>query len=574
VPILNHGQPAIIGAELGENVAEGENSKAGHVVLENLPTVETQTLVGEAAVDHHHLRLAVLQLVHDPSLRAGYEFLLEGRVSQIEDCVPESRQPAGNQSVDCNKFLRLMEVKEEDVRAQGRWMSEQQEIGTHRVPRHWRPPASDPVKQNETNGKHKGCCQARTCYEWQVWTGLWTRGERAALMIGNENGLIPKSRSADLGLPVETLIGARVAIRVVHQLHPQTVIDAVGDILHDNVKGSVSCIDGCQGHSALQPVTAGECRKRQVSAICWLPIHCLQYHLDSVVGPHFCAGRDETSDFELCRAMLDDGRVNFWVRRWLTPAPAPRKYLVHPWVVNLDEAAADSLPWLNMLAGALARVLAGAESQHVLPLNNMQKANLSPGLFTLLNLPFLLPAPSTPWLTVPGEQVRVGVLAVLVLPKVLGRAKILGQSDPGLLDHSPELDGVEGGSASGREVRDLHQLQGEALVLWVKDGRHLGEEGMKSLSTGGVGGQRGLDEKQRQQKRRHSFGPKTSHFFTKQLHLRSEFPKNLPFFTEKLPYQAATAEVFSSSEVSTILALSLLQFHCFINFFQSQNSKL
>ena len=72
------------------------------------------------------------------------------------------------------------------------------------------------------------------------------------------------------------------------------------------------------------PVTAGECRKWQVSTICGLPIDCLQYHLfgrffvtcniifarlvivgqdhlDSIVGPHFCAGGDETSDSELHR---------------------------------------------------------------------------------------------------------------------------------------------------------------------------------------------------------------------------------------------------------------------------------
>ena len=76
--------------------------------------------------------------------------------------------------------------------------------------------------------------------------------------------------------------------------------------------------------------------------------------------------------------MLDDGRVNFWMRRWLTSTPAPRKYLVQwkhittkmqkykceyfahlvvPWVVDLNEAAANPLPWLHMLTGALARVL-------------------------------------------------------------------------------------------------------------------------------------------------------------------------------------------------------------------------
>jgi len=302
-------------------------------------------------------------------------------------------------------------------------------------------------------------------------------------MISDEDGLIPKSRSADLRLTVETLVGPGIAIRVVHQLHPQTVINAVGDILHHNIEGSVSCIDGCQGHSTLQPVTAGECRKWQVSAIRRLPIHCLQNHLNSIVGPHFCAGRDETGDSQLCGAMLDDGGVNFRVRRWLTPAPAPREHLVDPWVVDLNEAATDPLARLDMLTGALARILAGAEPQHVLPLNDVQKSNLSSGLFTLLNLPLLLPAPSPPWLAVPGEQVRVGVLAVLVLAEVLGRPEVLGQGDPRLLDDPPELDGVEGGSAARREVRDLHQLQGEALVLGVKDRRHLGKEGVKSLST-------------------------------------------------------------------------------------------
>ena len=112
--------------------------------------------------------------------------------------------------------------------------------------------------------------------------------------------------------------------------------------------------------------------------------------------------------------------------------------LVDARVVDLDEAAAHPLPRLHVLAGALARVLAnirylsntninidqkwelpipisiltingsyltGAEPQHVLPLNNVQKANLSFGLLTLLNLPLLLPAPSPPWLAVPKNQI-------------------------------------------------------------------------------------------------------------------------------------------------------------------------
>ena len=34
---------------------------------------------------------------------------------------------------------------------------------------------------------------------------------------------------------------------------PETVVDAVGDILHHNVKRSMGCIYGSQGHSALKP---------------------------------------------------------------------------------------------------------------------------------------------------------------------------------------------------------------------------------------------------------------------------------------------------------------------------------
>ena len=102
-----------------------------------------------------------------------------------------------------------------------------------------------------------------TCYKWEVWTGLWTRGKGTALMIGwgeflslyyyhdhnthhdhnyhyntyddhhyhhksyhdhrhptDENGLIPKRRSADLGLTIQTLVGPGIAVWVVHQLHP------------------------------------------------------------------------------------------------------------------------------------------------------------------------------------------------------------------------------------------------------------------------------------------------------------------------------------------------------------------
>lgn len=65
---------------------------------------------------------------------------------------------------------------------------------------------------------------------------------------------------------------------------------------------------------------------------------------------------------------------------------------------------------------------------------------------------------------------------------------------------------------------------------------------MKCLGTGGVGGQWALDENQWQQKHGQSFHPKTSHFLTKQV-----------------SYQiAAAADVFSSSEVSTILGFNLL----------------
>ena len=76
--------------------------------------------------------------------------------------------------------------------------------------------------------------------------------------------------------------------------------------------------------------------------------------------------------------MLDNRRVNFRMRRWLTPTSAPRKYLVQwtntntkiqkykcecfanlvdAWVVDLNEAAANPLARLHVLTGALARVL-------------------------------------------------------------------------------------------------------------------------------------------------------------------------------------------------------------------------
>ena len=74
----------------------------------------------------------------------------------------------------------------------------------------------------------------------------------------------------------------------------------------------------------------------------------------------------------------------------------------------------------------------------------------------------------------PGQQVWVGVLTVLVLLEVLGGSEVLGQLDPRLLDHPPQLDRVEGSSTTGGEVGQLHQLQGQTLVRRVEDRRNLG----------------------------------------------------------------------------------------------------
>ena len=74
----------------------------------------------------------------------------------------------------------------------------------------------------------------------------------------------------------------------------------------------------------------------------------------------------------------------------------------------------------------------------------------------------------------PGQQVWVGVLTVLVLLEVLGGSEVLGQLDARLLDHPPQLDRVEGSSTTGGEVGQLHQLQGQTLVRRVEDRRNLG----------------------------------------------------------------------------------------------------
>ena len=74
----------------------------------------------------------------------------------------------------------------------------------------------------------------------------------------------------------------------------------------------------------------------------------------------------------------------------------------------------------------------------------------------------------------PGQQVWVGVLTVLVLLEVLGGSEVLGQLDPRLLDHPPQLDRVEGSSTTGGEVGQLHQLQGQTLVRRVEERRNLG----------------------------------------------------------------------------------------------------
>ena len=59
----------------------------------------------------------------------------------------------------------------------------------------------------------------------------------------------------------------------------------------------------------------------------------------------------------------------------------------------------------------------------------------------------LLPAPGLPWLAVPGEQVRVGVLAVLVLAEVFGAAEV-----PGSL-YTRSVDYLGGGSNVSNNTR-------------------------------------------------------------------------------------------------------------------------
>ena len=72
-------------------------------------------------------------------------------------------------------------------------------------------------------------------------------------------------------------------------------------------------------------------------------------------------------------------------------------------IINIDQKWELPIP-ISILTRN-GSYLTGAEPQHVLPLHNVQKANLSFGLLTLLNLPLLLPPPSPPWLAVPKNQI-------------------------------------------------------------------------------------------------------------------------------------------------------------------------
>ena len=63
----------------------------------------------------------------------------------------------------------------------------------------------------------------------------------------NKDGLIPKGRSADLGLSIETLVGARIAIRVVHQLHSDEDHYDHGDHDHNDQKIQA---DHCSSNSS------------------------------------------------------------------------------------------------------------------------------------------------------------------------------------------------------------------------------------------------------------------------------------------------------------------------------------
>ena len=107
-PVLDDGQPPVVGGQPGLDVPQTEHSEGSHVVRVEAPALSLgggQAVVRELTVHHHNLRVGVLQLLRDPALRTGDEFLLNDFISEIYNSVTEVVEPANDQPVDCEELL-------------------------------------------------------------------------------------------------------------------------------------------------------------------------------------------------------------------------------------------------------------------------------------------------------------------------------------------------------------------------------------------------------------------------------------------------------------------------------------
>ena len=196
-----------------------EYSEGRHVVPVEAPDVclgGGQAVVSEVTVDHHNLRVGVLQLVRDPALRAGDQFLLNHIVREVYDSVTEIIEPADHESVDCEELLGVSEVEEEDVGTLRSGELVEEPVGAGLLVLVLGPPAGQAVDEDEAHGQDEGGRQAGAGDEGEVGLGVGAGRDGLTALAGDVDRFIPERWSADLGLPVQGGVRASVTVGMVH----------------------------------------------------------------------------------------------------------------------------------------------------------------------------------------------------------------------------------------------------------------------------------------------------------------------------------------------------------------------
>ena len=197
----------------------------------------------------------------------------------------------------------------------------------------------------------------------------------------------------------------------------------MGNVLDVHVKAAVSLVERVKPDDALESVGLDHLRERPVLAVGGMALHSLEDDLDLVVVPDRGTGGDDAGDLELCGTVLDDGRVDLWVRRLLETS-APGEHLVRPSVGDPQDPGAEVTPGGDGLTAAVVEDTR-THPDHVLLLHHMLEHHHRVRLDRSLGVAVL------------GKEVWVRIITVLIFEEVFLAAEIVWSVDSRFADDSP-----------------------------------------------------------------------------------------------------------------------------------------